>query len=511
MSQRSARLDASKIHAHASPSENPDDFAASVALVLATGGDKRIWPNAATGRNKYGTMTRPAPHEISFSSTTASNISGPGFAAATYQLHRLFDAASQAAPADEWFGDIRQSIAHCLGLPGTEVVLAASGTDAELLTLGLMAALTKRPITNIFIAPDETGNGIPLAAGGHHFSDETALGIEVKAGELIDGLSPSGVRVRTIAIRSETGERRDQYEIDADLVAAVSEELCADRDILVHVLDISKTGLRGVTRDAARYVAGIEPGRVRVVIDACQLRSPTSLLRDYLADGFFVAVTGSKFAAGPPFAGALLIPAEVAQEIAAGGNLPAGLADYTAAMDWPDRLRTETGLAFKSEMNIGLGLRWVAALAHIAPYISVSESRQTVIKQRIASLVQSRAEDIPGVTLHPDDNGDNLVSSGIIPLTILDANGEFASLSEAQHVQVGLRNSSEGPVCHIGQPVRVESRTVLRFSASAYDIVRVSAGMDEGRSLDQALAPLIANLDLFFAKWSKLDRARKAL
>jgi hypothetical protein len=326
----------------------------------------------------------------------------------------------------------------------------------------------------------------------------------VKAGEAVEGLAPDRIRVRTITIRRESGERRSQHEIDAELIDAVQEELKADRDVLVHVLDTSKTGLRGVTRNAARYLAGLKPGRVRIIIDACQLRSPISDLREYLADGFFVAVTGSKFAAGPPFAGALLIPSDLAQEIRADANLPAGLADYSAALDWPASLRQKIVFSFKSEMNIGLGLRWVAALAHIAPYAAISEPQQTLIKQHFVSLVKSRAADIPGVVLHSDDDGENLVSSAILPLTALDVNGRYLPLAEARRIQSALRNSLHGPVCHVGQPVRVGARSVLRVAASAYDVGCISARMNEGKSFDQALAPLIADLDSFFAKWSLL-------
>jgi hypothetical protein len=310
--------------------------------------------------------------------------------------------------------------------------------------------------------------------------------------------------VRAVAIRRENGERRSQHEVDVELIDAVQEELEADRDVLVHVLDTSKTGLRGVTRHAARYLAGLKPGRVRIVIDACQLRSPISDLREYLADGFFVAVTGSKFAAGPPFAGALLIPCDIAQEIGAGADLAPGLADYSAALDWPASLRDRMVLPFKSEMNIGLGLRWVAALAHIAPYAAVSETRQTLFKQRFVSLVKKRVADIPGVVLHSDDDRENLVSSAILPLTVLDANGRYLPLAEARRIQSALRNSFQGPVCHVGQPVSVGPRSVLRVAASAYDVGCISARMNEGKSFDQALAPLIADLDSFFAKWSLL-------
>jgi hypothetical protein len=487
-------------------SDRPEALA-SLSLMLATGGDGRIWPDPITGRNRYGTRTTPAIDEIVFSSTTASNVSVAGFAAADRELKRLISTAPGAAiDPDQWFADVRRDVALQLGHTDTEVVLAASGTDVEVLALCFVSGMSKRPLTNIYVAPDETGNGVPLAAAGRHFSNLTAQGSSVEPGGPIEGLSPDRIDVRTIAIRNDKGEQRRLQEIDADLAAAVEQELKRGRDVLVHVLDTSKTGLPGVTRQVARDVVAAASGRVRVIIDACQLRCSISQIRQDLNDGFLVAVTGSKFAAGPPFAGALLLPAAVAEEIASCADLPIGLADYTAAQDWPEALRERSGFAFKSEMNIGLSLRWIAALANFAPCALVSEPQRPLINARFADLVGTRARDVPGIMIHSDDDSDHLVSSGIIPLTVLKNTGAFATLAEAQTTQAALRNPEGGPICHIGQAVRVGPRTVLRVAASALDIAGVGTRMAAGQSLDEAFKPVEADLDVLFSKWSKIDR-----
>jgi len=192
------------------PHADANNASASLSLMLAAGGDMRIWPDASSGRNQYGTRTTPSPGEISFASTTASNISPTGFAAAGRALSRLLGTAPEPAIAPEqWFDDLRDAIVDHLGLPGSKAILAASGTDAELLALGLVIGLAARPITNIYIAPDETGNGIPLAAAGRHFSHLTALGEMVASGQPIDGLSPDRIEVRTIAIRDAAGRPRE--------------------------------------------------------------------------------------------------------------------------------------------------------------------------------------------------------------------------------------------------------------------------------------------------------------
>lgn len=476
---------------------------AAVSLLLATGGDSRIALAPVTGRNRYGTQTTPADDEISFASSTASTVSSAGYAAASREWQRLIDGHSQASIAvDGWFDGIREHIRHELGREGAEVILAASGTDAEVVALSIVARLSKRPLTNIFVAPDETGNGVPRAAAGLHFSDQTALGFAVEPGTPIAGLSPERIDVRSIALRNDRGQPRPHHEIDADLLQMVAHELKRDRDVAVHVLDTSKTGLTGVTREAARAVAELAPGRVRVIIDACQLRCPIVQLRQDLDDGFLVAVTGSKFIAAPPFAGAVMLPASIMHELAAAGEIAVGLGDYSAAQDWPPLLRDCSASAFKSEMNLGLGLRWVAGLANLTRFSATNEAHHNLIRAHFVRLVRSRIRHMRGLALHPDDDGEHLVSRSILPLTVLTSNGAFGTFEEAVAIQTALRSPEDGPICHVGQPVRIGSRAALRVSASANDISAASERMSAGMSLEDACRPLEFDLDALFAKWS---------
>jgi hypothetical protein len=476
---------------------------ASVSFLLGTGGDRRIWPDTITRRNRYGTRTTPADDEISFSSTTASNISRASFLATGVELARLTDLTSLSPVAfDQWFADIRDRIACSLRCTGAQVVLAASGTDAELLGVCIMASLSSRPWTNVLVAPDETGSGVPRAAAGRHYSDLTPFGSAVEAGAPLEGLRSDRIEVRTVAIRNELGAPSDQQAIDADVIAAVELELRKDRDVVVHVLDTSKTGLRAVTREAARHVAALAPGRVQVVVDACQLRGPISQLRQDLADGFMVALTGSKFIAGPPFSGALLIPPALVDRLT-NSEIPAGLADYSAAQDWPVALRQRmSSFAFKSELNLGLGLRWAAALAHLDEYAEINDPLQCVVKEQFVRLVRSRIGAMTSISLHPDDDGDHLGSHAMVPLTVTDGAGSFASLEQCQNIQMLMRDHNGGPICHIGQAVRLGSRTVLRVAASAADVVDVTSRISTGQSLDEAFRPIESRLDAVFQKLS---------
>lgn len=475
---------------------------ALLGLMLTTGGDGRIRPDPVTRRNRYGATATPAPGEISFASTTANTISEAGFAAAARALDRLL---SRDITLFDWFDEIRAAIVSFLGVPGSEAVLAASGTDAELLVLGMTVSLTKRPLTNILVAPGETGGGVPMAASGRHYSTSTALGAPAIQDSAVEGLTASGLETAFVPIRDSGGAPCDPGVVDRNAAETVARELHRGRDVLLHVLDTSKTGLTGVTRKAARLIMASAPGRVRVAVDACQLRCSLTQVKRDLADGFMVIATGSKFAGGPAFSGVVLLPACLAAGIAAEAPLAKGLASYSAVLDWPPALRERLSKGLVSQTNIGLGLRWAAALDGIASMAAVGEDLQERIADRFTKEVRARADRLDGVELHGDDDAPSVGSRSIVPLTVLGRNGFFAPASRAQWIHAALRERGRAPICHVGQAVSLGKRTVLRVAASATVIAGVASRMGGG-GIERAFQPVELDLDSLFAKWSFVER-----
>lgn len=481
---------------------DPDEGSsrASLGLMMATGGDSRIWIDPYTGRNRYGVRTRPSPDEISFASTTASTVSPAGFARAGRALGALIRGGLSP---EQWLDDIRAEIARYLGTPDTSVVLAASGTDAELIALALVTGASPRPLTNILIAPAETGSGVPLAAAGRHFLGATALGAEIAPGTPVAGLPVDEITIATIGIRQADGTPRPADEVDADTATAVEAALLWGRDVLLHVLDTSKTGLTCLTRAMARRLRALAPDRVHVVVDACQLRCRPEQIRQDLADGFMVIVTGSKFAGGPPFSGALLLPPDAHDHVAAGRPLARGLADYSAAQDWPEALRTRLGGTLTTELNIGLGLRWEAALDGIAATASVTEHQHLAILARFRDAVRQRATRTPGLAAIEGEG----TAASVVALTVLRADGQPADIKHAQRIHERLRDEDRGPVCHVGQTVALGERNVLRVAASAIDVAAVAQRMAGGLALEQAFEPVDDHLAILFGKWAEITRA----
>ena len=217
-----------------------------------------------------------------------------------------------------------------------------------------------------------------------------------------------------------------------------------------------------------------------------------------------VQATGSKFAGGPPFCGVELLPAILADEIATRPSLPRGIADYSAALDWPTALRHRFGQMWVSQTNIGLGLRWVAAVDGIASMAAMGDNAQTRSADRFAKEVRARAKNLRSIEF--EDGEPDFGSSTIVPLAVRNRYGSSSAFSAAQRIQAALREQDHGPVCHVGQPVCLGNQTVLRVAASAYTLAGVAARMSGGSDIDRAFQPVAADLDSLFEKWSLIER-----
>jgi hypothetical protein len=476
-------------------------------LLLATGGDERIWPDPVTRRSKYGTRTEPAPDEVAFASTTANTISVQGYAEAARALERLTSPDPKSRLSyEEWFDEIRARILGYLGVPGAEAILTPSGTDAEILVAALAAGFTERPLTNILIGPEETGSGAPLAASGRHFADRTALGARVTPASVISGLSDHPIDAMFVPIRHGNGSPCDTAAIGARVGEAVERTLKAGRAALVHVLDSSKTGLCGLTREAARALKAHDPKRILIVVDACQLRCSLSQVKRDLDDEFMVIATGSKFAAGPPFCGVALLPAALLGELRTDARLGKGLAGYSAALDWPASLRGRLDQKSMQRMNTGLGLRWSAALDGLAAMAALGDEFHARVADRFASEVIARGRDLRRAQFHGDDAALTSSPRTIVPFTVLTEKGSFANLAESRSVEAALRGEARAPICRVGQAVRLGPRSALRVAASAYTMAGVAARMREGYCFERAFQPVVRDLDRLFEKWSFIER-----
>jgi hypothetical protein len=474
---RVARATAPVPHTRASP------LASQLRLLIASGGDERLWLDPASRRNRYGVPAAPAPDELWFSSSTACAISPRGWGAAATALERL--TGPRATPINAWFDDLRARLLALYGAPGAEAILCASGTEAELVTLTLARGLAESsrcgPIVNIVVAPAETGSGIPMAAAARHFLGRASLGGAVGKGEQLSGWTAGDVSVATIEIREADGRPRAAAAVDREAALAVARATDAGAFAILHVLDASKTGRQGVSRAAAVDILARHQGCVLVVVDACQLRCEAEAIRADLAAGLTVMVTGSKFAGGPAFCGALLVPAELVGALADARPDASPLAPYSAALDWPAALAGRFRAPLPQPANLGLALRWAAALAEIETFEAIDPSVRRALVAAFDRSVRERIAADPNLSLLDAEGG----APGLIAAVHADG-------SDPRPVYEALQRGDAGRPCHLGQPVAAGERVALRVCAS---MPMIAAASDGG------LAALDADLDETFAAW----------
>jgi glutamate/tyrosine decarboxylase-like PLP-dependent enzyme len=457
---------------------------AQLRLLIAAGGDGRLALDPATRRNRYGVPAEPEPDALWFSSSTACAVSPRGWAAAGVCLGRTIGGAVSVTA---WFDDIRDRLARLYGLPGTEVVLAPSGTEAELVALQLALALAQGPVVSILLAPGETGAGAAAAAAGRHFLADSSLGGPVAQGERLVGWEDAAITLETVEIRDAGGRLRWADEVDAEAAAKVEAAAAAGAFVVLHVLDASKTGQGGVSRAAAASLAARYPGRVLALVDACQLRSDPEVIREDLAAGFAVMISGSKFAGGPPFSGAVMLPGPLATRLAAGAAVGPALAPYSAALDWPRALRARFAGGLAHPANLGLALRWTAALAEIEAFEAIpQQTRERLIAAFDAAVRARVAADRELETLDETPGAAGLVA-------IVQRSG-----ADPRMVYEALKAPPAGArPCHLGQPVAIGARTALRVAASMPMIIAAAS---------DGFAALEADLDALFDSWAAARR-----
>jgi len=443
---------------------------------LVSGGDGRL-ALSSDSRNAYGCTPFPQGGLIDFASSTASSISAQAYARARLAREELLTASLRDGPnraCEDAVACARQALLVQLELSetGAEVVFSASGTDAQLQTLFLVRQLFPGSLATVIAGADQTGSGTAHTARGHHFSQATASGVAVEKGGVITGLE--GIGAFEIGFRDEDGDFRNPTRMDEAVLSAVEQALATHDHVLLQAMEASKFGWKAPSDALLDEVAARWPARVTIVADACQLRITRARLKQLLANGMLVLMTGSKFFTGPAFSGALLVPRELAMRLA-DGRAPAGqLAGYATRFDWPQNW---TGLRdrFSHRFNFGQWLRWEAALEEMRLYYAVPAN----FRDRVARLF---GEAMRGAILDARNLG--MVESGFSPEqpTIFPLrpshNGEALCADACAQIYRAMRRdlSALDPQnpdllatpCQIGQPVALaHGKAALRLSLSA--------------------------------------------
>jgi hypothetical protein len=443
--------------------------------LLISGGDPRLSLDPASGLNEYGCGPRPAPDDFSFASSTASVISERAYertARAREDMMRSAISLGLEEAFDARFEAMREELKAQLDLAReVDVVFAPSGTDAQLQALFVAQTRLGSRLATIVVGSDQTGSGTAYTAHGRHFNSLTAAGCAVRKDEPVAGLTSEAIAVPLI---DPQGEARDAADIDAAVLAAISHVAAGGAGVLLQVMDSSKLGWRAPGDGCLAEIIRRWPGKVQIVVDACQMRIGRGRLKAYLDRGYMVLITGSKYFGGPAFAGALLLPAALSRPfLKKSVKLAPGLADYTGRSDWPKAYKALRG-RLESRANLGQWLRWEAALEEMTAYYAVPAAFRTQAVKALGRgiedliMLSPSLQAVPRPARTPVEEDEEFSDATIFPFTVRGPHGPIGAEKCRALYRALNRDMSKLVVtsaadselaarsCLIGQPVKLE-------------------------------------------------------
>ena len=457
---------------------------------LTQGGDERIRLDE-NGLNAYGLPQIAPAHWLGLGSSTATPLSSRGLAALSQLYERLqaqlqnADASVAAAIYAEEMQGLREQLIALYGLnvvSGGAVVFASSGTQVHRLVAARLAAQAEalgKKFTVIMMAASETGSQVPAvlrAAGADN--------------------------VHSMALRTADAKPRSADALSAEVEAQIAMACAQGGRALLIAVDVSKSGLLAPSVECLLALKQRWPGQLEIMIDACQGRLAPTTIQAWLQADCLLALTGSKFIAGPAFSGLLLLPPRLAA-VWVQEPVPAMLNNHSLPGDWPANWNV-SGLV--QAANFGLLLRWQAAVAELQCFLALPEARVMTLLQRFATQVQHTlaslpmfaALDLPRLerqALRLGEHWDDVPS--VFPF-LLRSRASYLPAATLHHLQRQLLQAPE-QIYQFGQPVLCacserQEIAALRLCASARLVVNMAASESAAQKvlqqLDEALQEL---------------------
>ncbi|HEY1738952.1 MAG TPA: hypothetical protein VGI86_09595, partial [Acidimicrobiia bacterium] len=400
------------------------------------------------------------------------------------RLHRRVSANGCLPDPTELHRDVAGAIAAHLGVDDGlhRVVLCASGTDAECVVGGIVLAGTDRPVRNIVLGSMEAGSGTRSAAAGRYFGAATPFRVPVTAGEPIEGFDADRVRLVDVELRDARGRARRPFDVEAEVEAHIEDAIDCGETVLVHVMAGSKTDLRYLSADWVRVWRSRGGAQFRCVVDAAQWRMSGAELREYLAAGAAIIVTGSKAIGAPPFCGALILDDALLTDahtaMGRGRSLPSGLRDFMARADLPSELQAL--LPNAEPANLGLLARWHVAVEEIHRFAAVPDLWREAFVHALRGLVVRGLQTVPEMVV-ADTGSPTIVSFGLRA-----GDGGLAAKLVLRDFYDAVLST---PGVHIGQPVELPSGgAFVRYAIGHVTVTRAANSSESAAGAAAAAA-----------------------
>lgn len=468
------------------------NLAYPLEYLLMSGGDKRLLIDRKHLLNKYGCTPFPRPKAYTFASSTATSISNIAFNQAEKKREDLISDCLKSdyeSTLKEYSEEIKSRLSKALDLPkDTSIILAPSGTDVSLLFAGLCQSLFDKKLVHVLVGSDETGSGVPAAIEGKHFSDRTSQDIKVTKGEMIKGFEE--VELYPIQLRNSQGNLKSAQEIDEEVINAYKKIMQEGKQPILHGMNQSKLGYVAPSKTCLNHLENEYGKDFFALIDNSQMRMGRMELGNYIQNNYAMTITGSKFFTGPPFCGALIMPASRESLLGSSeGSIPEGLIDYVHKNNFPPYWKSVQKL--KNGSNLGTLMRWYAAIIEQERYFDTPVLLRNLGTEMFATHVENAIRQsgfLEGLFKDEMEEGKTnsiaATSRSIFPFFVLK-DGKVLTHSEITKVYhlLNQKLSSVFPdevfengflgdqVCHIGQPVKA-----IYKDGTLSGVVRISIG-----------------------------------
>ena len=304
----------------------------------------------------------------------------------------------------------------------------------------------------------------------------------------------------------------------------------------------SKTGLTAPYLGTLERIELLAPEQIDIVIDACQMRTPLERLGEFVRCGWMVQISGSKSFTGPPFSGALVIPAGMRERRNAVGALLDRAAAVSSRSDWPPSWRHGLPQA-ASCPSFGPLFRWLAALVEVTLLEALPVSGCRLAYDRFRAVLDARIRKSDRLVPLPERDRDpvewdnttlNFAARSIIAFAVADPADQrpkeeaaFLPFDDCQQLFEMLNRDISSRLegvephelalaavpAHIGQPVvlRPDAFSVLRLVIGArfFTIVAYGPRGSENVALLGEIADAVRAIDkleLLLRHWPRLRR-----
>ena len=453
-----------------------------ICQIMSYGGDDRILLDTKKNLNKYNTAPFFTQNKILRSSCTSINPSLKSFLKAEALYEEFKDAAARGDEIIffcEKFRAIRKELRKILAINGSEyfMILTPSGTDSEIyLTISALQKHVRMyktwddlpRVLNILTSEGEIGEASSLAAALKYPGKFTPIGTkEVCKGDTILGFDDNAIDVLTFRCRDICGLPVSKEKLESNIHEAIKKAIQKKQKIILHQVYFSKTGMKNPDSDFIEKMSNRYKD-IDIVVDACQFRCSKEEIQVFLRKGYIVLLTGSKFMSGPPFSGLIIFPEKALSPAVLENHFLQHCSDYFTPYEFDDKL-TSWRSQLNNNSNLGLLLRWTAAMVNIQSYYKIETNLIKHILQYwvcgIKNLINSSEY------LQTFDLGTDPYEHGIVSFICVDpVLKQKLTIEKLRNLYQKLSLDE----CIIGQPVSVaQDYGVLRICMGASLILEI--------------------------------------